>query len=468
MSEKEGGKRPKRFVGKSKSTKVDNGSAQTDIEDFKATNVISSTDIVSHTQDASNKGSKPTRKVVMPTTVNQVPDEILQDKALRSAINTLPANYNFEIYKSVWQIKKNSYKRVGLQLPEGLQMYALIISDILSQFCDCEVIVMGDVTYGACCVDDFTAKSLGCDFLLHYGHSCLVPVNITTIKTMYVFVDIAIDTQHFLNVVRSNFEPGRTIYLVGTIQFVSTLHYLKAELSKEYTVLVPQAKPLSSGELLGCTAPKLEKLSNNEDNAENLSNSILVYLGDGRFHLESIMIANPYLTFHRYDPYSKKMTREYYNYDEMVSIRETAVTKASQGKVWGLIVGTLGRQGSTGVMDNIIESLKKKNKDYIVVLLSEIFPYKLSKFKDVDCWIQISCPRLSIDWGYAFDKPLLTPYEASVALERIKWQEEYPMDFYAYDSLGPWTPNHISKEEKEKKKVKKVLPHKKKATTSKV
>lgn len=32
---------------------------------------------------------------------------------------------------------------------------------------------MGDVTYGACCVDDFSARALGCDFLLHYGHSCL-------------------------------------------------------------------------------------------------------------------------------------------------------------------------------------------------------------------------------------------------------------------------------------------------------
>lgn len=57
-------------------------------------------------------------------------------------------------------------------------------------------------------------------------------------------------------------------------------------------------------------------------------------------------------------------------------------------------------------------------------------------------WIQIACPRLSIDWGYAFPKPLLTPYEASVVLGKSEWQDVYPMDFYANDSLGPWTPNH--------------------------
>jgi len=32
---------------------------------------------------------------------------------------------------------------------------------------------MGDVTYGACCVDDYTAKALGADLMVHYGHSCL-------------------------------------------------------------------------------------------------------------------------------------------------------------------------------------------------------------------------------------------------------------------------------------------------------
>lgn len=36
---------------------------------------------------------------------------------------------------------------------------------------------MGDVAYGACCVDDFSARALGADFLIHYGHSCLARRN---------------------------------------------------------------------------------------------------------------------------------------------------------------------------------------------------------------------------------------------------------------------------------------------------
>lgn len=32
------------------------------------------------------------------------------------------------------------------------------------------VIIMGDVAYGACCVDDLSAAAMGADFLVHYGH----------------------------------------------------------------------------------------------------------------------------------------------------------------------------------------------------------------------------------------------------------------------------------------------------------
>lgn len=72
------------------------------------------------------------------------------------------------------------------------------------------------------------------------------------------------------------------------------------------------------------------------------------------------------------------------------------------------------------------------------VALSEIFPGKLALMGEVEAWVQVACPRLSIDWGYAFEKPLLSPYEALVALGgREDWGKgAYPMDFYAKEGLG--------------------------------
>ena len=147
---------------------------------------------------------------------------------------------------------------MALQFPEGLLLFASTIADILETFTACKCVIMGNVTYGACCVDDLTAQMLECQLLVHYGHSCLVPINKTKIQSLYVFVDIEIDRKHFVESVRHNFEKGAKIALVSTIQFVATLQTSVQELS-EYEIILQHNQPLSPGEVLGCTAPDVGK-----------------------------------------------------------------------------------------------------------------------------------------------------------------------------------------------------------------
>ncbi|XP_067932448.1 2-(3-amino-3-carboxypropyl)histidine synthase subunit 1-like [Watersipora subatra] len=365
--------------------------------------------------------------------LHQIPDDILNDAKLNADIDQMPDNYNFEIHKSIWRIRKTDAKRVALQFPEGLLLYACALADILEEHTGAEMMIMGDVTYGACCVDDLTAKAMECDLLIHYGHSCLVPIDKTHgINMLYIFVDIKIDVKHLVDTAVYNFEQGTKIVMVSTIQFVAALQAAARALKElNYTVKVPQAKPLSPGEILGCTSPVIDS-----------STDAIIYVGDGRFHLESIMIHNPEVQAFKYDPYGKSFTREYYDTQLMHKNRQAAIAKASTAQTFGLILGTLGRQGSTTIFENLKQSLSECGRQYVMVLLSEIFPDKLKQFSNVDAWVQVACPRLSIDWGTAFSKPLLTPYEASVALQKCQWRQRYPMDFYAYDSAGNWTVNH--------------------------
>ncbi|KAK1228894.1 Diphthamide biosynthesis protein 1 [Marasmius sp. AFHP31] len=558
---------------------------------------------------------------------NQIPPDILENSDLNEAIKALPPNYNLEIHKTIHHVLKNGATNVALQMPEGLQLYACVIADIVERFTPAICTILGDVTYGACCVDDYTATALGCDMLVHYGHSCLVPTTETSIKTLYVFVEIAIDSTHLHRTIRRNFPCDReTFYeelvsseaeerqsqipagaqiptvtphlriegpvpistpdsvnpesdptadttstptrlaLVSTIQFVAALQRLKEDLNATlpetpaaetstigvplwkgaYTATIPRSKPLSPGEILGCTAPRLDDVD------------ALVYLGDGRFHLESIMIANPSIPAFRYDPYSKKLTRERYDHTLMRQTRASAIKKArtslekllqdasmsneleGEERMWGVILGTLGRQGSFRQLQAITRQLSlpgsttgeasqpqdasstccgSKNQDCcrssrddasktssgccstqdsaccqdkesnttvpstsspsprqissIPILLSELSPAKLSLFPStVEVFVQTSCPRLSIDWGYAFElpngaqqtpgRPLLSPYEANLAVSAFtgsskegyyeggnpEWMREaesgggkekgvYPMDFYAAGT--PWS-----------------------------
>jgi 2-(3-amino-3-carboxypropyl)histidine synthase len=75
----------------------------------------------------------------------------------------------------------------------------------------------------------------------------------------------------------------------------------------------------------------------------------------------------------------------------------------------------------------------------------------------IRAWVQIACPRLSVDWGHHFTVPVLSPFELFVALGEVadtslltvdndgegemKDLTGYPMDFYS-NSGGPWTNYH--------------------------
>lgn len=389
-----------------------------------------------------------------------IPESISLHKDLNEAIAaSLPGNYNFEVHKTIWRLREARANRVALQFPEGLLLFSCLIADILRQFTyhllpsdgvdyankALDVVILGDVTYGACCIDDFTARALGCNMLVHYGHSCLVPVTqmgavpiagvdkavATPFQTLYVFVDISIDVQHFVESVIHNAPKKESrIAIVSTIQFASALQAAAALLRAHYgaeNIIIPQARPLSPGEILGCTSPQLKQ-----------SIDTLVYLGDGRFHLESIMISNPDILTYRYDPYAKVISIETYDTPKMSSARLSEVQKAAQARKVGLILGTLGRQGSPHILSHIQDNLSRRGTPFVTVLMSEVFPSRLNLFADIEAWVQIACPRLSIDWGAAFSAPLLNPYEAEVAFGTESWRTVYPMDFYSRDG-GAWS-----------------------------
>lgn len=82
------------------------------------------------------------------------------------------------------------------------------------------------------------------------------------------------------------------------IQFNAAMSMTHARLKEEgyQNIEIPQEKPRCRGETLGCTSAILEK-SETKDT--------VVFIADGRFHMEGAMIANPSLNFFKYNPYEK-------------------------------------------------------------------------------------------------------------------------------------------------------------------
>lgn len=80
-----------------------------------------------------SKSATPSRPGVSATTSHQIPQDILLDDQLNAAIAQLPSNYSFEIHKTIHHVRKNNASMVALQMPEGLQMFACTIADIIER-----------------------------------------------------------------------------------------------------------------------------------------------------------------------------------------------------------------------------------------------------------------------------------------------------------------------------------------------
>lgn len=77
-------------------------------------------------------------------------------------------------------------------------------------------------------------------------------------KLRYVFVDISFDIAHFIDSVKNVFPRKASFALFSTIQFVTSLPAIKKSLEEfGFKITIPQRMPLSPGELLGCTSPRV-------------------------------------------------------------------------------------------------------------------------------------------------------------------------------------------------------------------
>lgn len=102
--------------------------------------------------------------------------------------------------------------------------------------------------------------------------------------------------------------------------------------------------------------------------------------------------------------------------------RLISIEKLRDAKNVGVIIESkIGQK--FGVHDLIIKKLKKAGKNVILITMNELSPDKLMNFYNVDCFIELACPRIAIDDFAKYQKPIVTFKEALVALGEKSWED---------------------------------------------
>lgn len=67
-----------------------------------------------------------------------------------------------------------------------------------------------------------------------------------------------------------------------------------------------------------------------------------------------------------------ELTEEEYDLMKMKAMRSSQIEEAKKAKKWGIVLGTLGRQGNELILERLKEVMKRRGVEYDVLLLSEL------------------------------------------------------------------------------------------------
>ena len=96
------------------------------------------------------------------------------------------AGYEIDLEQVIKLIKDNNFKRLLLQVPEGLKTYVSEFIEFLENKTNISVIVFADPCFGACDVCNYDLKNLDIDLIVQIGHTPIPDIEKSLIPTIFV------------------------------------------------------------------------------------------------------------------------------------------------------------------------------------------------------------------------------------------------------------------------------------------
>ena len=319
-----------------------------------------------------------------------------------------------DLDRVISKINSKDAKNVGLQFPEGLKMQAIKIARKIESETDATVIISGDPCFGACDVSDYKMKG-SVDLIVHYGHTPL-PLKYE-VPTIFVEAFAKIDLKKDLEKCLDALKDYSKVALVTTTQHLHLLNEIRDYLEDNgKEVVLGSSKSTRKGQVLGC----------NFSSIKDLDAEIFLFIGSGNFHplVINLFSNTPVLAL---DPYNNELRRMDEYADRILRIRFARITKARSAEKWGIIVSSKEGQYRMKLAKETKKLLEENGMEAYIILVDNVNPDVLLPYLELDAFVVSACPRIAIDDSQMYKKPLLTPQELEIVLNKREW-ENYQLD----------------------------------------
>ncbi|XP_072306664.1 2-(3-amino-3-carboxypropyl)histidine synthase subunit 2 [Eucyclogobius newberryi] len=375
-------------------------------------------------------------------------EDVIQ-RLIQVPLNTAAAVDKLEELYQISQtcdfITKHHFEKIALQFPNNLLVDSVAVSAEIERNTKAKVYILGDTSYGSCCVDEVAAEHVGADSIVHYGSSCLSPSK--RLPLMYVFEKRAIDVEKCAAAFKELYPDSQShILLLFDVNYVHAIRDLRTALQADYPNLTV-SDLVCEGET--CYSHSHVKRKQNPPSDQENDQSVyqfgrqfslnsglsikdygVFYIGQEGATLTNFMMTWSGCTFCSFDPSTSTGRVESVKINRALMKRCYAIERAKDAAVVGILVGTLGVADYLTLIPQLKDAIHKAGKKCYMFAMGKLNVPKLANFLEIDIFVLIACPENSLLDSSEFYKPIVTPFEMEVACNpNREWSGEYVTDF---------------------------------------
>lgn len=293
------------------------------------------------------------------------------------------------------KLKDVKARKIFVQIPEGLKTRALEISGFLDKE-GFETVTCVEPCFGACDLRDSEAKRLGCDALLHIGHTDFGLK--TALPVVYEEWQLDFDPVTLLKNNFSKIDGYKRMGLLATVQYLGSAKKAVNFLENKGKKVFGTSGRLKEGQVLGCDYSNVKSIEGKVD--------CFLFIGSGTFHSLGF-VQNTEKPVFFIDAENNSLTEITNDRDRQEVKRQLRIEKARGLQNFGIFVSTKPGQMNMKTAGDMRESLQKKGKDAFIIAADMLTPEKLLGMK-IEVLVNTACPRIYDDQEL-FRIPILNP-----------------------------------------------------------
>lgn len=303
-------------------------------------------------------------------------------------------------------LKEAHYRKIALQVPAGLTRNALAQAADIRRATGSEVVVINRACFGACDPPS-PDESVGAEALVALGHS---PIPNMPLALPTYFVEMRTDegrVDALADLVKAAGLPRR-LGLVSSIQHLDLIGPFRSALASRGITLTTgegDRRLAYGGQALGCNYTSAESIADKIDG--------ILFLGTGLFHPLGLALAvdRPVWSL---DPLREHLEPPL-DRQAMVNKRLLQIARAGDARRWGVLISSFVGQNRQGMAASLIERARARGREAEAITFGRLDPRDLLG-RDLDAYVCTACPRLALDDGDQFERPILTAPEFLAAL----------------------------------------------------